>query len=150
MPVPPHPTSYYATASSHQLLCYCHIPPVVMLLPHPTSCYATATSHQLLCYCLIPPVVMLLPHPTSCYATASSHQLLCYCLIPPIAMLHLVQPVVIGAIIISTHTLENGMKYKCSVLCWPFPLLRNIEENCLLECNYQLLLIHGVLGMDVL
>ena len=33
----------------------------------------------------------------------------------------------------------------------PLPLLRNIEEeNCLLECNYQLLLIHGVLGMDVL
>ena len=33
----------------------------------------------------------------------------------------------------------------------PLPLLRNREEeNCLLECNYQLLLIHGVLGMDVL
>ena len=115
----PHPTICYATAASYQLLCYCLNPPVVMLLPQTTSCCATASYHQLLCYCLRLPVVVLLPHTTCCYATAASHHLLCY---------YLIQLVVIGAIIISTHTLENGMKYKCSVLCCPFHYLE-IEKR---------------------
>ena len=120
----PHPTSCYATASSHQLLCYCLVPPVVMLLPHPTSCYATASSHQLLCYCLIPPVVTPVPHPTSCYASASSHQLL--------LMLSLFE-----------------CRIKCRFLSFLPVTWKNRTLIFMLECNYLLLLIMEFMSMWV-